>query len=277
MSAGLQKLKVFDQSSLPPQAASDGSVLEQASELAPERETEKYWRPLLILTALLIFCSLLFSSYMKVMTWLDKPIVQIRVLGDTKYLNKRQLAEKLAAGINAPLLNVDISSLREAVLDEPWVHGAKIKRDWPPAVEVVIDEQIPVARWGKKGLLNHQGDIFWPNTADKYLSLPVLNGPATETQHLMAQYHDLSRLFQGANVKMVGLSMEARGAWSLVLDNGIEVIIGKEQLRERLQRFLHVYQKELASRAAHIEKVDIRYTNGVAVKWRKLEEQVKAG
>jgi cell division protein FtsQ len=273
MSAGLQKLKVFDQSSLPPQMAPD----EEASELAPEREAERYWRPLFILTAFMIFSGLLFSGYTQVMTWLDKPIVQVRILGDTKYLNKRVLAKKLAAGISAPLMNVDIASLRETALDEPWVHGITIKRDWPPALEVVIDEQIPVARWGKKGLLNHQGDIFLPDTAEEYLDLPVLNGPATQAQHLMAQYHDLSRLLQGANVKMIGLSMEARGAWSLVLDNGIEVIVGREQLRERLQRFLHVYQKQLASRAAEIEKVDIRYTNGVAVKWRKLEEQVKAG
>ena len=277
MSAGLQKLRVFDQSSLPAQAASDNVALDQTPESALAREVDWYWRPLLILTVFLIFGGLLFSGYMQVMAWLDKPITQVRVVGETKYLNKRVLAEKLAIGINAPLMNVDISSLRQITLDEPWVHGVQIKRDWPPAVEVNIDEQIPVARWGKKGLLNHQGDIFWPKTPEEYSSLPVLNGPATETQNLMAQYHDLSRLFQGVNVKMVGLSMEARGAWSLELDNGIAVVVGREQLRERLQRFLHVYQKELAPRAAQIEKVDIRYTNGVAVKWRKLEEQVKAG
>jgi cell division protein FtsQ len=270
MAIGLQRLKVFDQSSLPPMAAKDGDQ-EQV------RESEGYWRPLLILTAFLIFSSLVLSAYGQMMTWLDKPITEIRVLGATKYLNKRVLAEKLAAGINAPLMNIDIASLHESILDEPWVHSAQIRRDWPPAVEVVIDEQIPVARWGVKGLLNHQGDIFWPAVTDGYLNLPVLDGPATETQNLMAQYHDLSRLFQGANVKMKGLSMEARGAWTILLDNGIEVVVGREQLRERLQRFLHVYEKELAARAAQIERVDIRYTNGVAVKWRKLEEQVKAG
>jgi cell division protein FtsQ len=277
MTAGLQTLKVFDQSSLPPQVASECLPHEDASELTPERETERYWRPLFILTAFVIFSSLLFSGYSQVMTWLDKPIIHVRILGDTKYLNKRVLAEKLAAGISAPLMHVDISSLRETALDDPWVHGITIKRNWPPALDVVVDAQSPVARWGKKGLLNHQGDIFLPDITEKYVDLPMLNGPATQAQHLMAQYHDFSRLFQGVNVKMIGLSMEARGAWSLVLDNGIEVIVGREQLRERLQRFLHVYQKELESRAAQIEKVDIRYTNGVAVKWRKLEEQVKAG
>ncbi|WP_372742664.1 cell division protein FtsQ/DivIB [Neptunomonas sp.] len=286
MAAGLQKLRVFDQAALPPMAKSASEKgSDKRSEKGSQDESEKqngkdsegYWRPLLILTAFLIFCSLMLSGYSQAVMWLDKPIAEVRIIGDTKYLNKRVLAEKLAAGINAPLMNVDIAGLRETILDDPWVHGAKIKRDWPPAVEVTIDEQIPVARWGGKGLLNHQGDIFWPESTEGYLSLPVLNGPATQTQQLMAQYHDLSRLFQGADVKMTGLSMEARGAWSLVLDNGIEVIVGREQLRERLQRFLHVYQKELAPRAEQIEKVDIRYTNGVAVKWRKHEEQVEAG
>jgi len=269
MSAGLQKLQVFDQASLPPQAGKE--------EVVSQSETEWYWRPIAILTALLVFCSLMLSAYTQVLIWLDQPVQEVRVLGSTKYLNKAELANKLASGINAPILNMDIEALRESLLDEPWVHGVQVRRHWPPAVEVIVNEQIPVARWGKKGLLNQQGDIFWPEQASNYSHLPLLNGPATETQHLMAQYFDLSRLFQEAQVKMAGLSMEARGAWSLSLDNGIEVVVGREQLRDRLQRFLHLYQAELAQHADLIERVDIRYTNGVAVKWRKPKEQANAG
>ena len=74
----------------------------------------------------------------------------------------------------------------------------------------------------------------------------------------------------------VGLTMEARGAWTIWLDNGIEVIVGREQMKARLLRFLHLYKTELEPQAKNIERVDIRYTNGAAVKWRPQEEE-KAG
>ncbi|QEQ96030.1 cell division protein FtsQ/DivIB [Neptunomonas concharum] len=270
MNAKVQTLQVYDQYELPSKANS--------SVVKPDvQESELYWRPLIILSSALIFCGLMFSGYTQAMKWLDRPVNEIRMLGETKYLNKTLLAEKLAASISAPLLHLDIEALRNTLLDDPWVQAAEVRREWPPAVSVLVSEQIPVARWGKKGLLNHQGDIFWPDSRDGYEHLPELNGPATETQLLMAQYHDMSRLFQGASVRMSGLTMEARGAWILQMGNGIEVVVGREQLKDRLQRFLHVYQKELASAADRIERIDIRYTNGVAVKWREPIEQIKAG
>ena len=285
MSAALHDLKVFDQRTLPPMArrAAQKKIETVAEESV---ESDIYWRPIIILTALFIFVGLMMVGYTKAKSLIDLPVNEIRILGDTRYLNKSVLAEKLAAGINAPLIDMDIKALHDLVLEDPWVHSAKIRRDWPPAVEVVIDEQIPVARWGAKGLLNHQGDIFWPDESGDYSKLPLLDGPATETQRLMSQYHDLSPMFQGAKIKMVGLSLEARGAWTLTLDNGIQVVVGREQLKERLQRFLNIYQRVLADKADTIERVDIRYTNGVAVKWRaqqneqpaaQQDERVKAG
>ncbi len=285
MSAALHDLKVFDQRTLPRMARPSA---QKKVEVAVEEDvaSDIEWRPILILTALLIFIGLMWLGYSKAKALLDQPVSEIRILGNTHYLNKRVLAEKLSAGINAPLIDMDIKALHELVLEDPWVHGAKIRRDWPPAIEVMIDEQIPVARWGSKGLLNHQGDIFWPDEAGDYTKLPLLDGPASDTQRLMSQYHDLSPMFNGAKVKMVGLSLEARGAWTLTLDNGIQVVVGREQLKERLQRFLNIYQAVLADKADKIERVDIRYTNGVAVKWRaqqdeqpaaQQDEQVKAG
>lgn len=260
MTQGLQKLKVFDPGNLPSNA---GQM--SAQEVEPD-----YWRPVITLTAVLIFCGLMSSLYAQVRAWLDQPVIEVRVLGETRFLNKRTLAHKLAAGINRPLLDFDLAALHAQVVDEPWIHKASVRRDWPPAIEVKIDEQIPVARWGSNGLLNHQGDIFWPQDHSSYPALPELEGPTTETQYLMAQYHALSPLFKGANVKMTGLYLEARGAWSLQLDNGIKVIVGREQVRDRLLRFIRLYQNALAPHAANIDTVDIRYINGAAVKWRNL-------
>jgi cell division protein FtsQ len=225
-------------------------------------------RALLLLLSLAIFAGLCNSLARQIWRWLDRPVTEVRVLGDARHLNKADRARRLAAGLDAPLLQLDLARLRERLLEEPWVRGAKVRRDWPPAIEVSIDEEVPVARWGDKGLLNHEGDIFWPELKPEYASLPRLNGPASDTGRVMAQFHDLSRMFQGAGLKLSGLTLEARGAWTLQLDNGMRVVVGRERVTERLARFIQIYRQELAEHEAQIEQVDIRYTNGVAVKWR---------
>ncbi len=232
----------------------------------------------LLLVSLAIFAGLCSVLAQQVWRWLDRPVTEVRVLGDARHLNKAALAQRLAAGLNAPLLELDLARIKERLLDEPWVHGARVRRDWPPAIEVRIDEEVPVARWGDKGLLNHEGDIFWPELKPEYVSLPRLNGPASDTGRVMAQFHDLNRMFQGAGLKLSGLSLEARGAWTLELDNGMRVVVGRERVTERLARFIQVYRQRLAEHAAQIEQVDIRYTNGVSVKWRpKPDTDEKAG
>ncbi|MCP8689574.1 cell division protein FtsQ/DivIB [Marinobacterium sedimentorum] len=235
-------------------------------------------RLVLVLVSLAIFAGLCTALAQQVWRWLDKPVTEVRVLGDARHLNKAELAQRLAAGLNAPLLQLDLSRVQERLLEEPWVRGAKVRRDWPPAIEVRIDEEVPVARWGDKGLLNHEGDIFWPELKPEYAALPRLNGPASDTGRVMAQFHDLNRMFQSAGLNLSGLSLEARGAWTLELDNGMRVVVGRERVTERLARFIQVYRQGLAEHAAQIEQVDIRYTNGVAVKWRpKPDTDEKAG
>jgi cell division protein FtsQ len=46
------------------------------------------------------------------------------------------------------------------------------------------------------------------------------------------------------------------------------VVLGRDQVTERFERFVTVYQERLVSRANEVKRVDARYSNGVAVKWK---------
>ncbi|GAA0680759.1 hypothetical protein GCM10009104_01490 [Marinobacterium maritimum] len=229
---------------------------------------DRHWRAVVILTLLVVFVGVGSSLLRELWHWLNQPVAEVRVGGATRHLDKNALAQTLAAGLDRPLLQLDLKAVQERLVQEPWVHSASVRRQWPPAVEVQLEEEVPVARWGDKGLLNHQGDIFWPELKPEYAALPKLTGPAHETVRIMQQYHDLNRMFSAAGLRLTGLMLESRGAWTLELDNGIRVIAGREELVPRLKRFIRIYQQSLAGRAEQIEQVDIRYTNGVAVSWR---------
>lgn len=234
-------------------------------------------RAALLLGLLSLFVLLVAGLADKALAWLDKPVNEVSISGQMRYLDGQALASQLAKEVKMPILSLDLRSLRDVTLANPWVHTAEVRRQWPAALHVSVAEQVPVARWGERGLLNHQGDIFWPDLSAGYDFLPRLNGPAHETRAIIEQYHDLSVLFARSGLRLTGLSLESRGAWNLELDNGIQVVAGREQLMPRLRRFISIYETELSPLSDKIEQVDIRYTNGVAVRWRTEERQGDAG
>ena len=252
-----------------------------------------YVRPAIILTSFALFCGLLFNAATYLWDWLDRPVTRLNIIGNTQYLDRNQMLHKLAENIQPgaalqlglvssevgvtsignSVLSLDINEIQKIALEEPWVNSVSLKRNWPGTIAIEVTEQVPVAKWGNKGLLNHQGDIFWPENRQELEHLPRLDGPSTDTARVMDQYHTLSQFFKGSNTLMTGLTLQARGAWTLLLDNKIEVELGREKILTRLRRFLELYKGHLYHQAAKIERVDVRYTNGVAVKWLPVPEQ----
>lgn len=240
-------------------------------------EHEDWWKPFSILSALLMFLAILWGIFNQFWQWIDRPIERIEIEGITQHLNKKELGNQIADGLSKPLLQVELRDVQDSIKAHPWVRVAAIKREWPATLYVELEEEVPVARWGEKGLLNHQGDIFWPQLLASYTDLPRLSGPAPDTGRVMSQFHDLNQMFRPAGLHVVNLDLEARGAWTLELDNNIKVVVGRENVNERLQRFLELYRLRLATRVEEIEKIDIRYTHGVAVKWRDKTDEENAG
>jgi len=250
-------------------------VPDDTSEFSFNIMSEWYARPAMILTAFALFCGLLFNGASKLWDVLNQPIEQVVVAGNTQYLSRGNLVSSLVESTqqdraSSTILSTSLDDLLQQSIEEPWVNSASIKREWPPRITVDVQEQVPIAQWGLKGLLNHQGDIFWPEQKINLAFLPLLNGPSTETARVMDQYHTLNQFFKGSDVLMAGLTLQARGAWTLLLDNKIEVELGREKILARLKRFLQLYRGHLYARAAEIDQVDVRYTNGVAVKWRPI-------
>ncbi|WP_432472372.1 cell division protein FtsQ/DivIB [Amphritea sp. HPY] len=231
-----------------------------------------WWlKPATILSALAVFIALGSSLLGKAYVWLDQPVAAVTVSGETSYLDKTELANNTISVLTGGLLSTDLEAVKSEIQAHPWVYQIKVNRQWPASLQLVVREEVPVARWGNSGLLNHEGDIFWPEQSEKYMQLPRLQGPSSNTGQMMSQYYDLNQMLRNIGLQVVGLNLEARGAWTLQLNNGVRLVVGREQIVERLDRFIKLYQNRLRNdaEAGRIEQIDIRYNNGLAVKWRK--------
>lgn len=207
--------------------------------------------------------------------WLQRPLMEIQISGEFQQLDVRQLEQQLWRQIDASYALKDLAPLKQQLEQQAWIHQVDLQRSWPDLLKVQVREERPVARWGDQGLVNEQGRIFSPAGAfsqqlpTEFAALPQLSGPEPRSLALMAQYRDFNQILRPLGVSLSSLQMEARGAWTLTLDNGIRLLIGRGHSIEKLRRFSKIYSELLVRYADRIVQIDARYTNGLAVTWNE--------
>lgn len=65
--------------------------------------------------------------------------------------------------------------------------------------------------------------------------------------------------------------MSPRHAWQLVLDNDVQVELGRLDTKGRLQRFIELYPTLTQEQDKRVDYVDLRYDSGAAVGWAPLQ------
>ena len=71
-----------------------------------------------------------------------------------------------------------------------------------------------------------------------------------------------------AGMRIAALRLDERGAWEMDLDSGVTVRLGRRDVEERIDRFIHTASQVIAHRLTEVNYVDMRYSNGFAIGWR---------
>lgn len=197
------------------------------------------------------------------------PVNKIRVHGAFVNVDEAMLHRAISSVIAGGYFNVDVEQVREEVEQLPWVDKASVRRVWPDTLSVSVIEQKPVAVAKKAGLINSNGDVFKPLNKVIDKTLPVFDGNNSSNKLMLSKYYEMNKLLESINRKIIYLKLDARHAIELKLDNDLKVILGRGDSLYRLGRLTRIYKKVLVSRVNDIEVIDLRYTNGMAIGWKK--------
>jgi cell division protein FtsQ len=236
---------------------------------APERE----WRLPTIhwqrIGAALAFFGLAAALAYGFMFALDQRIRVVSVEGKFQRVSPVQVEQAVTGGLHEGFMTVDLEKVQRRVEELPWVDRARVQRRWPDGLRIEITEQVAAARWGEAGLLNTRGELFLSNARHVPPELPRLTGPeGTQGQVAQRYLATQGRLIE-VGMRLAAVDLDARGAWQLELANGISVRLGRRQVDERLDRFIQAAVPTLAGRAEDIAYVDMRYSNGFAIGWKR--------
>lgn len=199
------------------------------------------------------------------------PIHSVKIADPIQHVSQGALRGVIEPLIGEGFFRIDVEQISEKVAALPWVHQAAVRRVWPGQIVVNIREQQPFAIWNDDALVNLDGDVFRPGRVDDSLAaLPHFVGPKGTGKMMTERYKELTESVAQRDINIVRVDLSGRRAWQLELDNGLILNMGRDAVVKRLQRFAGVYKSDIQPRLAQIDGIDLRYTNGFAVRWRQL-------
>lgn len=198
------------------------------------------------------------------------PIRTVRVYGVNR-IDHEDVKSRLAPLVNNGFFAVNVEYIRDRLTQLPWVQTLSVRRVWPDQIELSVVEKKPIAHWNAESLLSEAGELFSPGTSSIPSRLPQFLGPSGQQLFVYRNFKDFNRILSPLHAKISTLELTPYFTWKITLNNGMTMQIGHKDILTRLSHFVKVYPKIVGSREGEIEYIDLRYPNGVAVRWKEIK------
>lgn len=198
------------------------------------------------------------------------PLHSVRLNAAPQRVVPEDVLQKVRGEVNGNFFTVDIERLRQSLEQLPWVRSVSIRREFPDRLAVQLEEHQTLARWNgdahfdglRTGLVNTYGEVFGAYSEE---TLPAFIGQDGDSFEIAQRYGEFGRQLAALNLKVAQIALTPRHAWQLHLSNGMVLELGREEMEQRLARFVAVYPYSLAAMEGSVRYVDLRYRNGFAL------------
>jgi cell division protein FtsQ len=198
-------------------------------------------------------------------------MTRVSITGDLSDDQRQDVYKRLVGAMDGGRRISKIKQLLEAT---DWIHHVEVSRRWPDKLLISIVNETPIAYWNDDAFISRDGKAFvsrYQNGGD----FAQLYGPVGEELLVMQQYQQLNNALLKSGQEIEVLSLDDRGSWQFTNAAGVKVLLGKEHIAERIQRYLQVIDDGgLESRMDNVMRIDTRYANGVSVSWKLPEKEL---
>jgi cell division protein FtsQ len=196
------------------------------------------------------------------------PMKRLQVSAPFHYVTQQQIQGAVKPYLNSGFFAVDLGAINRSLSALHWVERVEVRKKWPDALVVQLQEYRPMAVWNGKQMLAEQGSVFaMPKTA-----LPVLprfTGQDAQAREMLNFYEKTQPMFRTIGLGISELSLNERRAWRVVLSDGLVLDMGRNDVEPRLSRFISLLPKIRRDDPRRLVHADLRYTNGFALVWQE--------
>ena len=225
-------------------------------------------------------------------SWLYKPgnfpIRKVELINKLENQKSQELQQVAAKALNGGFFSLNVKAFRAEILSKlPWLKTVSVRKVWPNKLLVSITEHKPVVRWlstdkDKKSqlkkesrnveLLSSKGFVFEPDLTKeqqkKFNKMALLTGPKSSSEKVLQMCYQINNSLKQMQTSIRQCGMNERRTWLLVLDNGIDLKLGKDNIMQQTERFIRVFSGQLNNYIGSVDYADLRYSNGFSVKWK---------
>ncbi len=205
------------------------------------------------------------------------------------FANRAQIVRVFANDLGRSVYLLPLAERRRALLRVSWVKDATIVRLWPNRVLVRISERTPAAfvgletecitRWS---LIDSDGVILEPPRAPHRFDLPMLRGVSAgektamrgvRVRRMQSLLTELGPL--AANISEIDVSdLDDLKIIEKMQDQGIKLMLGDRNFRDRLQHFLDHYP-DIHKRLPDARVLDLRLDDRITVVRDAIVEEAR--
>lgn len=205
--------------------------------------------------------------YVGMITQEHWPIRWLEIDGAFDRVSAEQLRAGLVPASNGSFFTVDLPAVKAAAFRQAWVSTVTVQKVWPDTVRVQVTEFVPLAHWIDGQLISTSGQQFKVPGADEIQGLPWLFGSETQLESVFRTWKEFNNELMPTGLEIEHIRLDPRGAWFLELNNGTQVHIGREWAMTRLQTLVKSWPGLMQGKDLAPLAIDLRYTNGFAVRW----------
>lgn len=234
-----------------------------------------HWGGLVFLVFVIL---VLLWSLLRVLTWMSDerqlPLSQIVVQGELKHLSAVDVRDAvLQLGQLQSFMLEDVDNIHSAISALPWVANVAVRKQWPDTIKVDVTEYQPYAVWNGSLLLDTAGEVFYASPDEvRELGLISLHGPDGSEKEVLEAWQEMRHILAPTKLQIAALALNERRSWRIVTKDGIRIELGREARKERLMRFVDLFD-DINATGRTLQYVDLRYDTGAAVGWKAPEEE----
>ena len=131
---------------------------------------------------------------------------------------------------------------------------------------------MPIAKLNKDYFFDEKGEIFQPSFVPN-VELLQISDLSNKPNNLFKVMHQVNLNLVKEGLFLDSLHKTKLGTIQLTLSDGKKVVLGNEEVFEtNLNRLLISYKTFLKDLWLNIESIDLRYSNGLAVRFTRADQ-----
>ncbi|MBP1748194.1 MAG: hypothetical protein H6Q52_733 [Deltaproteobacteria bacterium] len=196
----------------------------------------------------------------------------IKVNGLSQLGDKETMA-KIQPYLTQNIFQVDVGKVRETLTAHPFVKEVSVKRVYPFSLVIDVKEKKPSALWathdGSILVLDENGEAYRFLGKDDVKGLYIIS--TREQSDAKSVFQETNSFISEGIIKKEQLSDISYNNGNLIIfgfDDGVEIILGKEDHKTRLKRAIAVL-KDAGKRGLVIKCIDARFEKGAIIQEKK--------